>query len=314
MGEFERIAKFLAPLSGHGAHGLKDDTALLEPYIVSTDTLIEGVHFLCTDTPKTIAQKLIAVNLSDLASKGSPPYAYTLNITLPHDTKDGWFADFSQGLAIMQHRYNIHLLGGDTTHHDGGIVLSATLFGHNPKYIPLRCNAKVGDIVCITGGLGAGSFGLLACTGYIESDTLSHYYRCPEPHVKQGIALGAYANAMTDVSDGLLADLGHVAKASSVNITLVHDRVPVHSAVMPHKAAIKDANARIFGGGDDYVLALTLTKDRVKSAKNALHHIDKDLHTIGTVNRGSGVVVLNNCGEAITFQKKGYEHGQNSFR
>ena len=310
--EFYRIEKFFSPLAGAGSHNLKDDTALLRPYLISTDTMVEGTHFLPTDKPENLAKKLLAVNLSDLASKGAYPYGYTLNLTLPHDTQDDWFKDFTQGLLVMQKTYTLKLLGGDTTHYqagaEGGTIVSATLFGGAPAYLPLRGNAKVGDVVCVTGALGAGAFGLLACRGYIKNKELEQYYQCPTPHTQQGIILNTYANAMIDISDGLIADLNNIAKTSNVNITIVYDDVPIHHAVKLHKNAVKDADELIFAGGDDYILALTIPKEQVKTAQTALSSIGKTLHVIGTVKKGQGVVVLNSYGETIHFKNSGYQH------
>ena len=312
MAEFNRINKYFKPLAGAGSFELTDDTALIKPYVISTDTMAQGTHFIGNETPETLAQKLLAVNLSDLASSGAKPYGYTINLTLPNNTSCEWFEKFANGLDIMNKEYNLNLLGGDTTSHNGGIVISATVFGLASKSIPLRKNARVGDVVCLSGEIGAGALSLMAVNGDIDDGKLINRYQIPKPHIIQGITINPYINACIDVSDGLIADLGHIANESNVDIDIYMDDIPIDKLVEPYMDKIDNINQIILTGGDDYVLAFTVPEKLLDSLRTSLQDIGKELFPIGNVikkeNEISGVNVYDINGEILSFDKLGFQH------
>ncbi len=315
MDEFERIRTYFAPLSGAGAYGLSDDTACLPdgntPYVVSTDTIVSGVHFIGDEPPYQLAQKLLAVTLSDLASVGATPVCYTLNITLPQGTSTDWFVSFCQGLQYMQNLYDIYLIGGDTTHFPHKhVVLSATVYGTD-AYPLHRHRAKPGDRVCITAATGLGYVGLQIALGKIPGnpDTdkrLLQYYQTPTPHIDIGRKIAPFVNACCDVSDGLVADLGHIATASHVDITLHMPDIPIAEILHPY-APYTGINHAVLAGGDDYVLACTICPENIPKVQA----IYPDIQVIGTVSTAAdmpSVTVLNADKQDITPDTKGFIH------
>ncbi|HTC84785.1 MAG TPA: thiamine-phosphate kinase [Rhizomicrobium sp.] len=267
MDEFGIIAKYFAPLAGDGAFGLKDDAALLplrrgHELVVTTDTISEGTDFFALDPADTVAQKALRVNLSDLAAKGAEPAHYLLNLTLPHTVTEDWLAAFASGLARDQQKFGISLLGGDTGAGEGPLSITVTAFGFVPggKMIK-RSGARVGDAIYVTGTIGDSGGGLAIFRGeaHALSDTDRDYltvrYRLPQPPVALASALRAIAHASVDVSDGLLADLGHIARSSGVRLVVESERVPLSS---PLRALWGEgALLRAVTAGDDYQIAFT---------------------------------------------------------
>ena len=317
MGEFHRIYTYFAPLSGQGAYTLRDDTATLPPcdtpYVLSTDTIISGTHFIGNESPDTLAQKLLAVNLSDLASVGAVPVCYSLNISLPKNMPDTWFKQFCQGLSYMNKVYNIYVIGGDTTHFpstNAPVVLSATVYGKN-AYPTHRNKAQIGDMVCITGATGRGFIGLQIALNKVSVDAdidnkMLSYYQTPTPHISTGQKLAPYINACCDVSDGLVADLQHIAMASNVHITLNMPHIPICHMVNTY-APYTDIQHAVLAGGDDYVLACTIPEKNLKLAKKHT----PNLHVIGRVSKATdspNVCVLNDKQQDITPKNKGFIH------
>lgn len=317
MAEFDRIHTYFAPLSGQGAYNLSDDTATLPlsdtPYVISTDTIISSVHFIGNESPYMLAQKLLAINLSDLASVGATPVCYTLNISLPKNTPDTWFRAFCRGLLYMNKVYNIYIIGGDTTHFSDAnspTVLSASVYGKN-AYPIQRQNAKVGDLVCITGATGRGFVGLQVALGNISvnpdmDNKITPYYYTPTPHISIGQRLAPYMHACCDVSDGLVADLGHIANASNVQITLYMSDIPICHMVNAY-APYTNIKHAVLAGGDDYVLACTIPEKNLKLAKK----VAPNLCVIGGVSKISdtpNIQVLDKLGKDVTPQNKGFVH------
>lgn len=215
-GEFERIKRILAPLAvgSAGAFDLTDDAAVFptEPdrdLVVTTDTMVAGVHFIGTEPPQLIARKLLRVNLSDLAAMGARPQYYTLNIALPSTTEDEWLEQFAEGLEADQGRFGITLAGGDSVSTPGPVTLTVTAIGSVPRGQALRrSGARIGDRILVSGTIGDAAFGLLALTGALPPlpdaarDRLIERYRLPQPRVALGERLTGIAHAAIDVSDG----------------------------------------------------------------------------------------------------------------
>ncbi|CAN0567863.1 unnamed protein product, partial [Laminaria digitata] len=222
--EFDLIARYFAPLARDmpGAMGLLDDAAVLRPaegceLVVSADAIVAGVHFLETSTPFEIAQRALRVNLSDIAAKGAIPLGYTLTVQLPETINEAWLADFAAGLSSDQQEFGFGLLGGDTTRTPGPLTLSINIFGQSVvNKVIKRSGALSGDDVYVTGTIGDAFLGLALEKGdvsaRIDEDraALIDRFRLPQPRVALGAKLVGYAGASADVSDGLIADLGHI--------------------------------------------------------------------------------------------------------
>ena len=267
MDEFGIIARYFAPLAGEGAFGLTDDVALLRQrpghdLLVTTDAITEGVGFFVFDPSSSIARKALRVNLSDLVAKGAEPAYYLLNLSLPHTVTPDWLAGFAEGLAADQSEYGVTLLGGDTGATDGPLSIAVTAFGFVPSGKMVRRNgAQVGDDVYVTGRIGESGGGLAIfrrenhSLSDADRDSLIARYRVPEPPVSFAARLRDIAHASVDISDGLIADLGHIASASGVRIVVEGERVPLSSQLK----ALWSANTllRAVTAGDDYQIAFT---------------------------------------------------------
>lgn len=274
-GEFDRIARFFRPLTqgALAARELRDDAAVLTPppgqeLVVTTDAMIAGVHFLPTDPPDSIGAKLLAVNLSDLAAMGASPWAYTLTIALPSSVNEGFLARFAQGLAQMQAVSGLVLVGGDSVSISGPTALSVTAMGLVPPGAAIaRSGAHAGDDVYVSGTIGDAAFGLDVVMGRLEAvpnaGALVARLRSPSPRSKLGVNLRGIATACVDVSDGLVADLGHIAFASQVVIEIEASRVPMSDAARAVVAAgPPERLTRALTGGDDYELVFTAAPAR----------------------------------------------------
>jgi thiamine-monophosphate kinase len=243
-GEFETIARLLRPLAEGApeARGLKDDVAVVPgrpgfDLVLTKDALVEGVHFLPEDPLDLVAKKLLRVNLSDLAAKGAEPYGYLLSTSWSE--RCGWEEReaFARGLSEDQARYGIRLFGGDTTNTPGPLTLSLTALGWVPHGRAVaRRGAQPGDLVFVTGTIGDGHLGLRALKAELPDleleriEALARRYWLPEPRFPFGRLLREYASASVDVSDGLVADLGHIAEASGVGIELKLEKTPLSRA------------------------------------------------------------------------------------
>ena len=316
MGEFELIRNFFAAApcaqGGEGvALGIGDDCALLdvpfgEQLAISTDTLVAGVHFADPCDPFLLGQRSLAVAASDLAAMGATPLAFTLALTLPAVEAD-WLQAFARGLNLMAQGCGLRLIGGDTTR--GPLCLTLTVFGRVPRGQALtRSAARPGDLLCVGGELGnaAGALPLVlgqrSATPAIAEPLLAHYWS-PQPQLALGQALRGKASSALDISDGLLADCGHIALASKVGLLIENDRVPVSLALQEF---LGDAAAQqaALSGGDDYVLAFTLPAVELPT----LLADGWPIYVIGRVVEGQGVGLLGVDGRDITPGIRGYQH------
>lgn len=321
--EFERIAQYFAPLTQDfpGAFGLTDDAAVIAPssgneLVVTTDTIIAGVHYIGTEAPGLIAAKLLRVNLSDIAAKGATPLAYTLNIALPVDLEDDWLAKFTEGLAADQAEFGIVLIGGDSVATPGPVTLTLTAFGEVPvgKAL-LRRNAKAGDSVFVTGQIGDGALGLRAARGQLpgistaDSAWLVDRYQRPRARVSVGPGLLGYAHASADVSDGLVADLGHITEASGLSARIQVDSVPLSDAAKRVLQGDPSLVQTVLTGGDDYELVFAAPSS-VRQHLDALSRSTGVAITeIGRVDDGKGVTVMDPTGKPMLLSRGGYAHG-----
>lgn len=318
MKEHDLIHTYFAPLTCTlpGAFGLTDDAAMLDipaghSLICTTDALTEGVHFFSGDAPYTLAQKLMGVNLSDLAAMGAKPYAYLLTLHLPRSTTPQWLEQFSKGLKDMLSLYGGALAGGDTTCHDGPLCMSLTAMGTVPFHCPLkRSTAKAGDHIYVSGTIGdayAGLQYLKAPSAFFlslsEQVYLTTRYHVPTPRTELGLALQPLASSCIDVSDGLLADLQHICRQSNVGATLLLPSVPLSVAARSSKLPLLN----LITGGDDYELLFTIAPEKVKllphSSNLALTHIG---HIVEST--GHQIILLDAEGRTVPYGQAGYTH------
>ncbi|GBQ84162.1 thiamine-phosphate kinase [Asaia krungthepensis] len=310
-GEFDFIDRFFAPLAGEGALGLGDDAALIglapdRELVLSTDTLVEAVHFLPDDPAETISRKLLRVSLSDCAAMGARPRGYLLNISRPAAFDDQWFASFSTGLALDQKLYDVVLLGGDTTSTRGPLVLSLTILGEVERGRAVRrSGAQLGDTLWVTGTVGDAALGLQALLGELpdEDGYLADRYRLPRP--RTAFPLAGLAHAGMDISDGLVQDAGHLARQSAVRLEIDAASIPLS----PQAAKTGEAwFETCLTGGDDYELLFTAPEEHSTAIMSASREAGIAVTRIGRVTAGQGVVVLDAKGQEMRLSRTGWQH------
>jgi thiamine-monophosphate kinase len=315
-GEFEFIARRLRPLATtDAALGLADDAALLDPtpgrqLVLAKDAMVAGVHFLEDDPPAQIAQKLVRVNLSDLAAMGAAPLGYLLALARSSAIADDWLGEFCAGLAADNEEFGIALLGGDTVATPGPLTLSLTAIGEVPQGAALlRGGAKVGDDLWVSGTLGDGALGLAVLRGELDVTddaraSLIERYRLPQPRLGLGQALRGIASAAIDISDGLIADLGHILEVSGVGATLQVDLLPLSAVAR----ALPGARAAALAGGDDYELLFTAPPERHGDLEALARRLDLPLTRVGQIRAGSDLEVVDRHGHRLEPPAKGWQH------
>jgi thiamine-monophosphate kinase len=310
MDEFGIIARYFAPLAQDaGAFALTDDAAVIPPrpgfdLVVTTDQIAADTDFFSHDPPASVAKKALRVNLSDLAAKGATPEYYLLNLALPRSVHDAWLTEFAAGLASDQQQFGISLLGGDTSATEGPLSVSVTAFGFVPQgRMVRRAGAKAGDAVYVTGTIGDSAGGLAIFKREkhqlteAQRDYLTTRYQVPEPPVGFGArSLGNLTSAAIDVSDGLIADLEHVAQASKVKIELEAEAIPRSQALRALWGDGAEAILRAATAGDDYQIAFT-----------APPGLSGPFTYIGEVQAGEGVNLAFK-GKKIAIPRPGYRH------
>ena len=323
-GEFDLIAKYFAPLAAEmpGALGLGDDAAIISPapgreIVTTVDALTEGVHFLSDDPPGDIARKMLRCNLSDLAAMGARPIGYLMTTALNDRVDEGWLAAFVDGLAQDQREFGIGLLGGDTTSTPGLLSLTVTAFGDVPAGKALRRNgARAGDLVMVSGTIGDGALGLLASCGELGRldervrEALVMRYRLPQPRLKLGQALVErnLATAALDVSDGLVADLGHICEQSQLSAIMHSANVPLSDAARRVIAVDPDRLPLCLTGGDDYELVFTIDPMKRDEVLALGRELNLPITEIGSTRRGQGVTVLDLDGLPSRIDRTGWQH------
>lgn len=320
LGEFERIRRFFAPLAGAGGLGLLDDAALVacgpeRQLVVTTDALVAGVHYLPDDPSDRVAQKLLRVNLSDLAAMAARPLYYLLTTALPQALGTEWLAGFARGLAADQARFGVALLGGDSVATPGPAMLSLTALGEVAAGAEVRrSGARVGDRVWVSGTIGDAFLGLAVLRGghrglsQEQRAALVARFQLPEPRTELGPRLSGLAHAMIDVSDGLLADLGHICETSGVGAVVEVTALPLSPAARLLVAADPALLPRLASGGDDYELLFT-APDAAEARIAALSAgLGLPLTAIGRVETGAGVRLVDREGRQVAVESGGYRH------
>ena len=320
LGEFGRIRRFFAPLAGPGGLDLRDDAALLDcapgkQLVVTVDAIVAGVHYLPDDPPDLVARKLLRVNLSDLAAMGARPRHYLLTTALPAALGDDWVARFAEGLAQDQRHYGIDLLGGDSVATQGPAVLSLTAVGEVAAGDEIRrSGARPGDHVWISGTIGDAFLGLAVLRGGYselaaeEQAVLISRFQLPEPRVELGPRLAGIAHAMLDVSDGLVADLGHICEASQVGACVMLAELPLSPAARQIAAGTPDLPLRLATAGDDYELLFTAPPEASETILRLAAELRLSLTAIGTIEPGAAVRLVDAEGKLVPVAAAGYRH------
>lgn len=329
--EFDIIRRFFSRMRGqqineHITLGVADDCAIFQitagrQIATSKDLLIEGRHFFSDVDPCALGHKALAVNLSDLAAMGAKPIACLLGLGLPYIDEE-WLSAFSSGFYALADKYHCPLIGGDTTRSESGITLSITVFGEvRPPYL-MRSQAKVGDIIWVSGSLGAAHTALellfLEKKGEFlsteQQDMLKQTRAAleyPEPRVALGQALVGVAHAMLDISDGLLQDLGHILKQSQVSAMIDESHLPVHRALLG--LPVEEQRKAILAGGDVYELCFTAPAQKSEQIRTIAQSIGIPVTAIGQivaplVEGQFEARVLATNGEPISLQRMGFDH------
>ncbi|MDA0339222.1 MAG: thiamine-phosphate kinase [Proteobacteria bacterium] len=318
LSEFELIEQLLAPLSAEelGAFALTDDAAVLDvptgkSLVVTKDMMVAGVHFFADDPADLIARKLLRVNLSDLASMGATPWRYALGLGLSDEVDDAWLRRFVAGLAEDQAEFGIHLVGGDTVATHGPMSLSLTAMGLVSKGAMLRrSGALPGDLVCVTGTIGDAHLGLKILKGEINQagDALVERYHLPQPRVAMGAALAGSAHACIDVSDGLVADLGHICSTSQVGATIRIADIPLSSPASALLAEGQVSLEALVTGGDDYELLFTIVPEALDQILDAAWAANTPVSVIGEISSDVLIGLQDADGSPVDVDIPGYSH------
>ncbi len=320
--EFGIIEKFFAPLAAGeaGAFGLTDDAAVLTlggggQTVLTTDCLIAGVHFFEDDPPGDIAAKLLAVNLSDLAAMGARPKFYTLAAAWPKSVDIDWIEKFTHGLGAAQAEAGVVLVGGDTVTGPGPLTLTLTAIGElGPAGPLLRGGVQPGDLIYVSGTIGDAALGLRLLEGELEAsatdrDALIGRYRRPQARNRLGLELATVATAAIDVSDGLLADVNHLAQTSKLSITIRADEAPLSE---PARALLKrrpDLLSAVLTGGDDYELVFSASPGQAERIAALVQSVGVPITEIGRADAGPGRTnVIDAEGKAVAVSEYGYRH------
>jgi thiamine-monophosphate kinase len=311
MGEFDLIRRFFQRPAAVGVEvGVGDDCAVLVPtpgarWLVSSDMLVEGRHFLSTVDPARLGHKALAVNLSDLAACGATPRGFTLALALPR-ADEVWLAGFAQGLWALADASGIPLIGGDTT--QGPLNLCITVFGEAPPgQALLRSGARVGDEIWVSGRLGDARLALEVFRGRVvlageAFEQVRVAMELPTPRLALGQALRGVATAALDISDGLIGDLGHLLTASGVGATLELAALPRSAVLAAQPPAVQQEC--LLAGGDDYELVFTAPPGA------RLPDVGVPLTRIGRIEAAPGLRVVDARGERVDHGLRSFDHFQ----
>lgn len=307
LAEFDLIRRFFTGKTDAAATtklGIGDDCALLSvpagyQLALTTDTMVENVHFLAATDAEALGHKLLAVNLSDLAAMGAEPIAVMLALTLPQ-ADAGWLQRFAAGFLALAKRYNVELIGGDTT--SGPLTLTAQALGLVPEQgALLRSAARPGDLIYMSGGLGEAGLGLKIEQGYRcrhPESALARFHR-PQPRVAEGVQLRGLASSCIDISDGLAQDLGHIMQQSGVGACIEWELLPLSVAVREYVEATGDWTFPL-RAGDDYELCFTVPPEKTQ-------RLPAGVTRIGVIEKEPGLAMLR-AGTKEWLTVPGFEH------
>ena len=322
-GEDSLIARYFRPIATDpGAFRLDDDAAALKPdgndIVVTTDAIVEGVHFPPDDPPDTVARKALRVNLSDLAAKGATPAGFVLTLALRH-ADEAWLKPFAAALGEDAAQFGCPLLGGDTVSTPGPLMVSVTAFGRVPPgKMVHRSGAKPGERVMVTGTIGDAALGLAVLKGgkvhaaandIAARDALIGRYRVPQPRVAMAEIVRGHASAAMDVSDGLAGDLAKLCGVSGVSAVIDLKSIPLSGAARDLVSRGIVGLETLIVGGDDYEILCTLSEDRVEAFAQAARDAGIAVSSIGTVVAGRAVPkFIDGQGREIVLERLSYSH------
>jgi thiamine-monophosphate kinase len=323
-GEDALISRYFKPLATDpGAFSLADDAAIFkalgDDIVVTTDAIVEGVHFLSDDPPDTVARKALRVNLSDLAAKGATPAGFVLTLAL-RSADEAWLTPFARGLGEDAAEFGCPLLGGDTVSTPGPQMISITAFGHVPPgKIVHRSGAKPGDRVVVTGTIGDAALGLDILRGGAVGTALADdaaakamlvgRYRVPQPRTALAKVVREHANAAMDVSDGLAGDLAKLCAASGVSAAIDAPSIPLSAAAAALLARGTVGIEAIVSGGDDYEILCAIPENRFEAFARAAEVAKVAVTSIGTVIADtSAPKFLDAQGREIALPRLSYSH------
>jgi thiamine-monophosphate kinase len=314
--EFELIARHFTRPCTHTILGVGDDGAIVRPgagmdLVVSTDMLVAGTHFFANTDPEDLGWKALAVNLSDLAAMGARPRWAVLAAALP-SADEAWVAAFCRGFFGLAGRFEVDVIGGDTTR--GPLNLAPTVFGEVPAGQALtRSEARPGDDIWVSGSPGLAGLGLASLQGRVALDRAAGE-RCrralqrPQPRIELGVGLRGFARAAIDVSDGLLADLGHVLERSGVGAEILEADLP-QDAMRAAPGHPDIARECLLAGGDDYELLFTAAPEQRGALAALGERLGLPLSRIGTATAVPGeLTVRGRDGVACAIGRRGYDH------
>jgi thiamine-monophosphate kinase len=316
-GEFDIIQRYFTRDANRDdvICGVGDDAAIIQTppgksVVVTLDTMVENVHFAASDKPADIGYKLLAVNLSDLAAMGATPSWATLALTLP-GVNESWLEAFASGLYTLADEYNVAIIGGDTTR--GPLTLSLQLAGYvDPGQALLRRGAQPGDEIYVSGTLGDAGLALRSRAGQHQLDAQQQAFveqrLCrPQPRVALGRALVGLATSAIDISDGLLADLGHILEHSGVGADIALASLPLSGAVTEH---LQGDWSLPLASGDDYELCFTAPAGQGEGLAALAAQQAVPVSRIGTVSTQAGLRCQLPDGQPYQAVRAGYEHFQ----
>jgi len=315
MTEFDLIRRYFTRATPGTLLGVGDDAALLQVgegnvLAVSTDMLVSGTHFFPDADPFLLGHKTLAVNLSDMAAMGAMPRWATLAIALP-GADEVWLERFSAGFFALAKKFGVDLVGGDTTR--GPLNLCVTIMGEVPKGgALLRSGAQIGDEIWVSGRLGDAALALAHLQGSVvlseaELAACAPALHQPQPRVALGLALRGLANCAIDISDGLLADLGHILDASEVGARIDLMELPVSLLVSENYGRALGIQCAL-AGGDDYELCFTAPIARHTEVLRLSANLDLPLTRIGKIVAGQGCIVHDASGNPLNLGSGGYDH------
>lgn len=317
MNEFQLIQKYFAaqPIARDDVVvGIGDDAAVLQPpadkqLVVTTDTLVEGVHFLPNADAAALGYKALAVNLSDLAAMGAEPVWFLLNIVLPRPDET-WLASFCDGLFALSATHRMQLIGGNTTR--GPLTITVEAHGVVPEgQAVLRSGAQPGDSIYVTGNLGDAALALQHRLGQrqlpdVDFAAVRDRLDRPTPRTREGAILRRVASSAIDISDGLLADLSHVLDASGVGALIVRDRIPLSDTYRKHLDSVGWDLA--LAGGEDYELCFTIPAHHDAEFARWREKFGCSVTCIGEIVSGPGLTVVDANGETYRPSHFGHDH------
>ncbi len=320
LGEFgfiDRLSRTVNPQAGV-LLGIGDDAAVTEPHagavtLTSTDMLVEGVHFdLSYSDPYSLGRKSLAVNLSDIAAMGGRPRFVLLALAIPPTLSVEFLDIFTAGFLALADEHGVALIGGDTCSSRAGLVISVTVLGEQePALFVARGGARPGDLVCVTGTLGDAAVGLELLRRGEREGWCVRRHLAPTPRLREGerLAVAGLPTAMIDVSDGLLADLGHILEQSGNGAVIELSRLPLSDNYRETVARLAlDPFAPALAGGEDYELLFTLPPDRWQEARQFMEQVGTGVDCIGTIRPEPGIDIIGLDGLPWESRAAGFDH------